>query len=516
MAPKGSGWLEKQENGLIMSEIRQAEQIFSVSEITENLRDSLERRFPFVWVRGEISNFSRSTPGHIYFCLKDTHCQLQCVWFNQRQKKARENRNIDPLTGEVYENPRPDPTAAVQNGLEIICAGPISIYGPRGQYQLMVEYVLPSGQGSLAQAFEARKQKYAALGYFNSQRKRPLPALIRNVALVASLNGAAIHDFLRLANARGCGAHIRIFPVPAQGIGAAAKISAAIATINSQNWADVIVLARGGGSLEDLWTFNEEELTEAVFNSRIPIVAGIGHEVDFTLADMTADLRVATPSHAAQILWPLRADICQSLDDLEEDLRAVFRAFLKNRENSLDTKIRALEWLSPAMKLKRFGEEWRNLQISLERRRDNFFMVKKERLENLKKAIKNSWRPQDKLSQEESRLGLLCATMAGFFRSGLARQENSLAILDNNFVEAGRNFLQARLAGLDKLECELKGLDPHAPLRRGYAILLRGDEVVRSIVGCAPGQELDAMLDDGTLRVKVEKMEKKEKQWLQD
>ena len=309
--------------------------ILTVRALTEQLRRSLEGRFPFVWVRGEVSNLSRPGSGHIYFSLKDQDAQLQCVWFRGQQRQAEQGQSFDPLTGEVFDSPRPSPLELLRNGLDMLCAGRISVYAPRGQYQMLVELVQPAGQGLLAQAFEERKRRLAEAGYFAQERKRLPPWNPQRVALITSPSGAAVHDFLELARDRGSGAQIRLFPASVQGEEAAPEIVRALETANEQNWAQVIVLIRGGGSLEDLWAFNEESVAEAVFHSRLPVVAGIGHEVDVTLADMTADLRAATPSHAAQLLWPLRAELRQRLDESEAALRRAFAARLEREELAL-------------------------------------------------------------------------------------------------------------------------------------------------------------------------------------
>ena len=224
--------------------------ILTVRALPAQLRRSLEGRFPFVWVRGEVSNLSRPGSGHIYFSLKDQDAQLQCVWFRGQQRQAEQGQAFDPLTGEVFDTPRPSPLELLRNGLDLLCAGRISVYAPRGQYQLLVELVQPTGQGLLAQAFEERKRKLAEAGYFAQERKRPLPWNPQRVALITSPSGAAIHDFLELAQNRGCGAEIRLFPASVQGEEAAPEIIRALDEINAQGWAQVIVLIRGGGSLE--------------------------------------------------------------------------------------------------------------------------------------------------------------------------------------------------------------------------------------------------------------------------
>ena len=222
------------------------ERILSVTELTDRMRRTLEGTFPFVWVRGEIGELSFPGSGHIYFTLKDAGAQLQCVWFRDRQRRGR---NFDPLTGEIFAEPRPDPVRLLRQGSELFCAGQISVYGPRGRYQLIVELVQAGGQGLLAQAFEKRKQALAARGFFAAERKRPLPASPSRVALVTSPAGAAIHDFMELASVRGLGAEVRLFPVRVQGEGAAGQICRALDEINRQGWAQVAVIIRGGGSL---------------------------------------------------------------------------------------------------------------------------------------------------------------------------------------------------------------------------------------------------------------------------
>jgi len=315
--------------------------ILTVRALTEQLRKNLEGRFPFVWVRGEVSNLSRPASGHLYFSLKDAEAQLQCVWFRGQQGQAGQGQAFDPLTGEVFDSPRPSPLDMLRNGAEMLCAGRITVYPARGQYQLLVEMAQPAGEGLLAQTFEARKRQLAAAGYFAQARKRPLPWDPQRVALLTSSTGAAIHDFMRLARNRGSGAQIRLFAVHVQGEEAAPAMVRALETVDRQGWAEVVVLIRGGGSLEDLWAYNEECLATAVFSSVTPVLAGIGHEVDVTLTDLTADMRAATPSHAAQLLWPDRNELRQRLDEALLALQRVAGQWLAHKE-------RAWEYLEQA------------------------------------------------------------------------------------------------------------------------------------------------------------------------
>lgn len=431
------------------------ETIYTVSALTEILRDTLEKRLPFVWVRGEISNLSRSGSGHIYFSLKDERSQLQCVWFAGRQKSC--SGTFNPLTGEVYDTPQPPVASMLRNGLELLCAGGLGVYGARGCYQLLVDLAQPVGEGTLMLEFEKLKTRLAQAGYFALERKRPLPFNPTRIALVTSPRGAAIHDFLELAAVRGAGAKIRLFPVPVQGNEAAARMAEAIGNANNQDWAQAIVLIRGGGSLEDLWAFNEELLADAVFASRLPVIAGIGHEVDFTLADLTADVRAATPSHAAQLLWPLRSDLWQRLDELSLSLGRPVRYRLESGENLLEQLNQSIAWHSPAQRLVRLEQQLADLALATTRS-----------------------------------LALLLERKQNLYQ-GLASQFN----LGSERMLAGKNRL------LEQLEQKLSSLNPAAPLSRGYAWLYTAAGPVTSVKQLVAGDRLGAVLPDGVLELTV-------------
>ncbi|MBD5417844.1 MAG: exodeoxyribonuclease VII large subunit [Desulfovibrio sp.] len=478
------------------------EAILSVRALTERLRRTLETRYPFVWVRGEVSNLSRPASGHVYFSLKDAEAQIQCVWFRSRQ---REGRNFDPLTGEVFEGPRPSPLAALANGLELLCAGRVSVYAPRGQYQLVVELVQPAGAGLLAQAFEERKRRLAAAGYFAQERKRALPWNPCRVALITSPGGAAIHDFLELAAARGCAAQIRLFPVSVQGERAVPEIVAALQEANAQAWAEVIVLVRGGGSLEDLWAFNEPPVADAIFHSRLPVLAGIGHEVDVSLADLTADRRAATPSHAAQLLWPLRAELLQRVDDLEMSLDRAMELRLEREAHALGLLERGLAWASPARRLERLGERVALLEAGLLAAVRRLVDEKARRLDALERGRRAAL-TEEGLRARELRLEMLTTALPRLMGQ---RLEGARMLLDGLCTRLGRAMtdqLRARTAQLEKLELTLQARDPLAPLARGYALLYRENgALARSVTDFAPGDLLRAQLADGMLGARVEK-----------
>ncbi len=267
--------------------------IWTVSELTAGIKQVLESSFGTVWLTGEISNLSMPQSGHCYLTLKDQHAQIRAVIWKPVASRLR------------FE---------LCDGLEVICQGELEVYAPRGTYQMVIRRIEPKGVGALELALRKLHEKLAAEGLFDPARKRTLPKIPRRIALVTSPTGAAVHDFLQVARRRFAGVDILVVPVRVQGDGAAAEIAAALERVNSLSLGvDCIVLARGGGSLEDLWAFNEEILVRAVYASRLPVVSGVGHEVDVTLTDMVADVRALTPSDAALRVVPEQVELSQLL-----------------------------------------------------------------------------------------------------------------------------------------------------------------------------------------------------------
>lgn len=478
--------------------------IQSVSQLTDQLRRMVERHFPFVWVRGEVGDLSRPASGHLYFTLKDADAQLRCVWFRQQQ---RQRGAFDPLTGEVFAAPPPAPEELVREGAEIICAGHVGIYAPRGQYQLVVELVQAVGRGGLAQAFEERKRRLAALGYFAQERKRRLPWNPARVALITSPHGAAIHDFWRLAAGRGQAAHIRLFPVPVQGEGAAPAIVRALAAANAQAPApdgpQVIVLVRGGGSLEDLWAFNEQEVAEAVFRSRLPVLAGIGHEVDVTLADLTADVRAATPSHAAQLLWPSRQELLQRLDETDLSLGRVMRRQWERLALRLEHLTRILRVNTPQRQVERLETARQRRAEDLRRALRHALDKRHVRLRALAQALRAAWHPA-RLSLREAERTAWAARLRAALPRFLARQGQELVLLNRRLHAAGQQLVGGAEERQARLALRLTARDPLGPLQRGYALVEDGrGELLHSVGQAHGGQDLTIRLQDGALGVTV-------------
>jgi exodeoxyribonuclease VII large subunit len=284
------------------------EPILSVSQLTLFLKELVEAAFPSVWVAGEISNFSRPQSGHCYLTLKDDQAQIKAVIWRTSAGRLR----FDP-----------------HDGLEVICRGHIDLYPPRGQYQLVIEEIQPRGIGALELALRKLREKLTAEGLFDPARKRPLPAFPRRIAFVTSPTGAAVRDFLQVLERRWHGASVLVIPAKVQGEGAAAEIAAGIATANrltsTDHAVDVLVVGRGGGSLEDLWAFNEEIVVRAIAASRLPVVSAVGHEIDVTLADLAADVRALTPSEAAERIVPATDEVQAALAVRQQRLGRALR-----------------------------------------------------------------------------------------------------------------------------------------------------------------------------------------------
>ena len=472
--------------------------IWTVRELTRKIRCGLEERFPFVWVRGEVGNLSRPASGHVYFSLKDEEALLNCVWF---KSAVRADEDFDPLTGEVYpEGPHPSLANTLQEGQEILCAGRISVYAPRGAYQLVVELAQPDGVGRLALLFEALKQKLAARGYFDLGRKRRLPAHPVRTAVITAPGGAAVRDFARIASERGWGGQIRIYPVPVQGRDASAAVAETLARVNAEGWAEVAVLIRGGGSLEDLWAFNEEAVADAVFASAVPVLTGIGHESDTSLADLTADVRAATPSHAAQLLWPLRTELVRRLDETERGLRRVSARHLRDTTTRLGVLEWALRRLSPVAALARREERYRRAAGDLRRAAGRFTREQGLRLAFVRERLAGA--RELSIRERSGHLELACSRLRG-----LRLFEDKARLLENVRLRlrARAQVLPVRAERALEAACAaLTALNPYAPLERGYALIRdsRG-RLVRSVCGLRPGDALALRLRDGIAEAEV-------------
>lgn len=314
----------------------------TVSQLTQQVKGLLEKQIGLVWVRGEISNFKPSPSGHVYFSLKDEGASLSCAMFRGASSKMR---------------------FAVKDGMEVLVRGRISVYAPRGNYQLIAESMEPLGAGALQLAFEQLKKKLAAEGLFDAAHKKPIPPFPRRVVLITSPTGAALQDMLNVLGRRNAGISLLIAPTLVQGNEACAQLAAALGVVNKFDLADVIIIGRGGGSMEDLWCFNDEVVVRAVAASRIPVISAVGHEVDFTLCDFAADLRAPTPSAAAELVSKNRVEL---LDSLRQQAGRLRMAAI-NRTGALRQRVMAFEarLVSPAEKVARVGRRLEELELRL-------------------------------------------------------------------------------------------------------------------------------------------------------
>ena len=434
--------------------------IFTVSELSQEIKNLLEKRFPDVWVTGEVSNFRGATSGHLYFTLKDASAQIRAVCFRNQAR---------------YLKFKP------QDGISVIARGHLSVYEARGEYQLYVDYLEPAGIGALQLAFEQLKQKLAGEGLFDPARKKPLPVLPRTVGVVTSPTGAVIRDILRVLRRRFPNMNVALYPVKVQGDGAAEEIARGIEYFNKHHVADVLIVARGGGSLEDLWAFNEEVVARAIAASKIPVISAVGHETDFTIADFVADLRAPTPSAAAELVVHRKQDL---VDELRERARHMSQAVrLKLSEAREALTLLRMHHVFQTMRT-RLGEHAQRVD---------------EDVAELARLLRR------KLS--ESRHGWLEAS-AGIVRYdfrrllGLKRAE-----LDERSVRLQSEFarlLAERRNRLVQFDALLNERSPLTILNRGYSITRDAQgHIVRDAAQVAVGDNLSIRLARGELGATV-------------
>lgn len=340
--------------------------VYTVARLNSEARQLLEGGLPSLWVEGEISNFSAPASGHWYFTLKDRDAQIRCAMF----------RNRNSLTG---FRPR--------DGQQLQVRGRVSLYEPRGDYQLIAEAMEDAGEGALRREFERLKEKLAAEGLFSADLKRPLPAMPRRIAVVTSPTGAAVRDVLHILARRYPPAAVLVFPTPVQGAAATASIVAAIDAASDRGDCDVLVLARGGGSIEDLWCFNDERVARAIRRSRIPIVTGVGHEIDFTIADFAADVRAPTPSGAAELVVPDCRSLLAALANGKARLRAsVLRQLSRAQQRGSELSAR-LQRAHPGSRLRQQAQRLDELDLRLQRAWQNSLARATHRLLLLQRGL---------------------------------------------------------------------------------------------------------------------------------
>jgi exodeoxyribonuclease VII large subunit len=452
--------------GLTFEEPRSSRRIWPVRELVAQIRELVEQEYGDVWVEGEISNYRPAPSGHVYFTLKDAEAQLPIVLFRRQAMLLRF---------------RPE------DGLHVLVRGRVSVYEQRGQMQLVAETMEPVGAGSLQLAFEQLKERLKAEGLFEPARKRPLPAFPRTVGIVTSPTGAVIRDFLSIVARRHSGLNVLVFPVSVQGDQAPAEIESAIAELNAASLADsglvdLIVLARGGGSLEDLAAFNSERVARAIVASRLPVVSAIGHETDFTIADFAADLRAPTPSAAAELITEAQHKIAEHLATYSHRLdRAARFQLLQARQRLTRLPVSRAESRISAL-LHRLAQRLDDLSFRLESALTNQLHLLQAYLADLTAAFLRH-DPRQSFAQARERLQACCT-----------RLDRSL-----------ERTLQRSAVRISALDARLHSLSPLAVLDRGYALVLTAQgSLVRSTAQVASGDKVTTRLSDGAFTSRVE------------
>lgn len=434
--------------------------IFAVAELNAAIRALLERQFADIWVAGEISGVKLAASGHYYFTLKDTGAQIRCVCF----------RNAARL---LKFKPR--------DGVSVLARGRVDVYEPRGEYQLLVESLEPQGHGALQFAFEQLKRKLAAEGLFDSARKRPLPKLPRRIGIVTSPSGAAIHDMIQVLTRRFPAIHIRLYPAQVQGEGSIDAVVEGIEYFGNSGWADVLIVGRGGGSLEDLWTFNEEQVARAIAACPVPVVSAVGHETDFSISDFVADLRAPTPSAAAELVVCTRDQLLEQLTGGANKLKQEIRYRLSRARRELQQQ--GIE-RTEAILRRKIGRSEQGVDEMVYRLRDSL----RARLDSGRRA---SGVLESRLRRMDPRLRFATA------RRRLEQLEAS------GFQAIGR-----RLAGwrwrLEPLRAKLTQLSPLSVLERGYSIVEdAGGKLLRDAAEAPADSEIRVRLARGRLRARV-------------
>jgi exodeoxyribonuclease VII large subunit len=435
--------------------------VLSVSQLSAQLAKVMEEKFPAVWVEGEISNFKVYGSGHAYFTLKDEGAQLRCVLFRTRTRRVR----FEP-----------------RDGLHVMAFGAIEVYAQRGDYSLVVELLEPRGLGALQLAFEQLKERLAAEGLFDPARKRPLPRFPRKIGIVTSPSGAALRDMLRVIGRRFGEIHIVLAPARVQGDGAAAEVAQGVRELNALGDVDVIIVGRGGGSLEDLWAFNDEMLARTIAASKVPVISAVGHEVDFTITDFVADVRAATPSNAAELVVKEKRAVVEALGALDARLRRVMARTLAGQRDRLQRTATRRVLGDPARPL-------RDLQRRLDDARAR-----------LRQAALTA------LARREHRLELAARGLRA--RSPVARTLHDRRALTDLEGRLGRGVHRVLDRARHRLGADagrLGSLSPLAVLARGYSLTRAPDgRIVRRWHDVQPGDRLSVLLHEGTLDCRVD------------
>ena len=443
-----------------MNDPANSKRIYTVSGLNREVGQLLAHGLPLLWVEGEISNFTAPASGHWYFTLKDRDAQLRCAMFRGRQNGTR----FKPA-----------------NGQHVAVRGRVGLYEPRGEYQMTVELMEEAGQGALQRAFEQLKQRLAAEGLFDIGRKRPLPTLPRRIAVITSGTGAALRDILHVLQRRFPLAQVLLLPVPVQGTAAAPAICAALDSLSTRSDCQVVILARGGGSIEDLWAFNEETVARAIHRCALPVVSGIGHETDFTIADFVADVRAPTPSAAAQLVSPDQQSLLQQLGAQLARLRLGMQRQLSHATQHHAAAARRLQQTHPGTRLHQQAQRLDELEQRMRLALGHSVRESQQQLAAVTARLQRV-----NAGQVVAQLTQRCTQLAQHLRRGM---------IDT------LNHCNQRLALAQRA---LDAVSPLAVLGRGYALVVTPEgQLIRQAVSLHVGDALDIRLADGRVQAIV-------------
>lgn len=436
--------------------------VYTVSQLNGEVRHILEGQIGKIWLNGEISNFSSPSSGHWYLTLKDSRSQIRCAMFKGRNQSVR----FKPV-----------------NGQQVLVKGAISVYEPRGDYQLLLESMLPAGDGLLAQEFEALKLKLAAEGLFTTETKRPIPQNIQRIGVITSATGAALRDILHVLARRDPSIEVIVYPTQVQGAAASQLICQAIETANQRLEVDVLLLTRGGGSLEDLWCFNSEHLAHAIYNSALPVISAVGHEIDTTISDYVADVRAPTPSAGAELLSKDKGNKAEKLILLLSRLQQGMKHYQLQQSSRLTQLTHQLQRHEPQRKLQQFEQRFDEMQMRLE----NTLQHKLSRLTLRHQQLHN------RLQQRSP-------------ANSLILEKQRLQYLTERFNDASSDYFKQAAVRVAQAAHKLDTVSPLATLSRGYSITSTNQHVVENAQQLMLGDEIHTRLKHGEVTSTVTKV----------
>lgn len=438
----------------------QTASIFTVSRLNQTVRLLLEQEMGQVWISGEISNFTQPASGHWYFTLKDDNAQVRCAMFRNSNRRV---------------------TFRPQHGQQVLVRANITLYEPRGDYQIIVESMQPAGEGLLQQKYEQLKARLQAEGLFDQQYKRPLPSPAHGVGIITSKTGAALHDILHVLKRRDPSLPVIIYPTAVQGDDAPGQIVRAIELANARQECDVLIVGRGGGSLEDLWSFNDERVARAIFASRIPVVSAVGHETDVTIADFVADLRAPTPSAAAEIVSRNQQELLRQMQTARQRLEMAMDYYLANRQRRFTQLRHCLQQQHPQLRLAR-------QQTTLERLRQRMNLALETQL---KRATQRQQRVTQRLNQQNP-------------QPRIHRAQSRVQQLEYRLAENLRARLSEQRARFGNAVTHLEAVSPLATLARGYSVSTATDgNVLKKVKQLNVGDVMTTRLQDGWVTSEV-------------